>query len=271
MEIQLLAETHFEYLNLPQRMDRRAHMERELSRAGVHAHRREAINTGHLTRFSCLPKYRTMAARTPGAIGCHTGQVGIMVTAGTKELNAGVFEDDVVFCDDFQQRMQYISNWCARNPWDIIWLGGTYHVNPPWWHTGKNRDLPGSNLGRDAELTMDPRMVRTYGAFSTYAYIVNAKSIHRILHLIDYNVSKSMGVDWLFIKIQPQLLCYAFAPGLCKQYDNQSNIGKGITEFSGFAKLGAHWWQPHMEQFNPWSYAWGEANFIGEPNFLTTL
>jgi hypothetical protein len=52
-----------------------------------------------------------------------------------------------------------------------------------------------------------------------------------------------MGIDWLFIYLQPWLNTYAFNPGMVKQIDNQSDIGKGMTIFSNFSKLGKHWYQ----------------------------
>ncbi len=207
-----------------------------------------------------------MLNRTPGALGCHISQVLVMGAACAELKHAFVMEDDLIFCSDFQKRLTYIDEFTKTHSWDAIWLGATFHVNPPYWHTGKNPDLKGSNFGRDAELTDDPRMIRTYGAFSTYAYIVNLESIPKILALLDKHVHESMGIDWLFIKIQPQLKTFAFVPGCVKQMDNKSDIGKGWTIFSGFAKLNgtkensAYWWQDRMEDFLPENFNWKECD-----------
>jgi hypothetical protein len=105
-------------------------------------------------------------------------------------------------------------------------------------------------------------MVRTYGAFSTYAYIVNHNSIFKIFDLFDQHLHESIGIDWLFIKLQPQLNCFAFVPGCVKQMDNQSDIGDGMTIFSGFSKLNGteensrYWYQERMEDFNPDTFIW---------------
>jgi hypothetical protein len=69
----------------------------------------------------------------------------------------------------------------------------------------------------------------------------------------------SIGIDYSFIKLQPYLKTFAFVPGCVKQMDNQSDIGNGMTFFSGFSKLGPYWYQDRMEQFDPVSYNWAEA------------
>ena len=204
-------------------------------------------------------KTRVMQNRTPGAIGCHYSQVSIMEEALRQGKHAWVMEDDLVFCDDFQDRIAYVDAWKENNDWDIFWLGGTFH-SPPWWHKpGHNRELPQCNctIGKDVEPTDDPRIVRTYGCFCTYAYIINKNSLEKIIKMLDENVHLSMGIDWLFILLQPRLKTFAFVPGMVKQMDNQSDIGDGITVFSGFSKLNGteensrYWWQNKMEDFNP--------------------
>jgi hypothetical protein len=84
-------------------------------------------------------------------------------------------------------------------------------------------------------------MIRTYGCWGTYAYIINYNSLEKILSLLDENVSTSHAIDWLFIKLQPQLKTYAFNPGMAKQYDGKSDIVEGIRTFSSFSCVGPHW------------------------------
>jgi GR25 family glycosyltransferase involved in LPS biosynthesis len=249
---------HLTYVNLEHRPDRRLHMEAELKRIGLNAKRIPGILPHE---YNGDPKkIQTMLKRTPGAIGCHFSQVKCMQEALSLHKHAFVMEDDLVFCSDFKKRLAMIETFTDEFEWDVFWLGGTYHVNPAYWHTGRNPDLKDSFLGRDAELTSDPRIVRTYGCFSTFAYIVNVKSIEKILKLLDRYVAVSMGIDWLFIKLQPELFTFAFAPGCVKQMDNQSDIGTGITYFSGFEKLGPHWFQDKIEDFDPLTYCWNEAS-----------
>jgi hypothetical protein len=184
--------------------------------------------------------------------------------------SAFVMEDDLIFCQDFNERMGMFQNFINQyDPdFDVLWLGGTVHINPAEWHTGRNPDLQGLEvIGRDAERTPNPRVIRTFGAFCTYAYIVNIKSLPKVISLLENNVHRSMGIDWLFIYLQNQLRTYMYLPGCVKQMDNQSDIGAGVTTFSGFSKLGEYWFQEKQESFNPDTFNWREANklqdFIG--------
>lgn len=255
--------TYNAYINLDHRIDRREHMERELARVGIQAERVGAINAKG-TAIELTPNYQVMRNRTPGAIGCHMSQCLVMVTARDKEKHAFVMEDDLIFCTDIKERLEHIEKFTDAREWDVIWLGGTFH-SPAFWHPrGPSRMKPdcSANLGRDCEPTDDHRMMRTYGAFSTFAYIVNYHSIEKILALFDKHLHESIGIDWLFIKLQPQLKCFAYVPGCVKQMDNQSDIGNGITKFSGFAQLNGtiensrYWFQDRKEDFDPTNFVW---------------
>lgn len=237
------------FINLDHRQDRLAHMHGQLDRIQLQAERTRGIYPHELEP---TPGYNKMLERTPGAAGCHHAQVSIMKKALELRKSAFIMEDDLIFCKDFRKRMDYIENFLDnQEEWDIMWLGGTVHLNPPMWHTGINQDLQGIEvLGFDAEPTNDKHIIRTYGAFCTYAYIVNISSLKRIIKLLEDNVHRSMGIDWLFIYLQPQLRTFMFLPGCIKQMDNQSDIGKGHTIFSGFSKLGEYWYKEYGNELD---------------------
>lgn len=245
--MKLLEEAYISYLNLDHRVDRRAHMEREMERVGIRAERTPAVTRGP------WPPERVakMQARTPGAIGCWAGQVAIMEEAIRRGKHAFVMEDDLVFCSDFNERLQTIEGFMLGHRWDVFWFGGTFHVNPPVWHK--------DTLGHDLQRTVHPRIVRTFGCWSTYAYLVNRASIAEIISLLDSDMAQSVGIDDSFIRLEPRLQTFAFVPGCVKQYDGRSDIGDGMTIFSGFSKLGPYWWQDRMEDFDPDSFDWAEV------------
>ncbi len=261
----LIKDCHASFVNLAHRTDRLEHMKRQLAAAGISAERFDAINTS--SREWDLNVYGTMMRRTPGAIGCYVSQMEVMKQAFDAGKSAFVMEDDLEICTDIQKRFEYIENFINQHEpeFDVIWLGGTFHVGPAYWHTGRNPLLPGVWLGRDAEATKDPRIFRTYGAFSTHAYIVNRSRIPMILDRLEKEKPTSIGIDYSFIRIQPDLRCFSFVPGCIKQMDNQSDIGNGWTIYSGFAKLNGtiensrYWWQDKMEDFDPLTFDWKEA------------
>lgn len=258
---------HAKYLNLPHRTDRYEHMVVQLSRTSLKAERHTAKLPSQVDQYN--PKYATMQRRTPGAIPCHIGQCEIMREALAFGKNAIVMEDDIVFCEDFDKRFEYVENWMALNEgWDIFWLGSSFHVNPPFWHRVGGSGMPpdcSANLGYDAKRTSDDRIIQTLGAFATFAYIVNVNSIEKILGLFESHIHESIGIDWLAVKLQPQLKCFAFLPGMVKQKDNQSDIGTGQTIWSGFLKLNgtlensAYVYQNLMTDFEPSTFNFAEC------------
>ena len=245
------------YLNMPHRLDRFNHMQEQFKKTGLQFNRHVGKKPQEYNLDD--PKYRTMLNRTPGAIGCHEGQVGIMKMAQSVGAHAVVFEDDVILCDDFDKRLEYIDNWTNTHDWDVIWLGASFHVNPCYWHpigqSGMRPDCS-AQLGKDCEPTDDPRMIRTYGAYVTFAYIVNVDSMDKIFKLFDEHLHTSIGIDWLFIKLQPRLKCFSFVPGCVMQMDNMSDIGSGMTVWSGQLNNGPYVYQKRMEDFNPENFKW---------------
>lgn len=251
---------YISYCNLDHRTDRLNHMIDQLNKIGLPAIRQRSFPWKELDYNN--PKYATMVNRTPGALGCHFSQVEVMKKALEQNKNAMVLEDDIEFCSDFFDRLKIIEEFCDGNEWDIIWLGAAFHVNPPHWHrVGESTMRPNcsAQLGYDAKRTDNPRIIRTFGAYNTFAYIVNKNSIQKILNLFDRHIHTSIGIDFLFIQLQPQLNCFSFVPGCVKQKDNMSDIGNGMTMWSGHLRNGPYVFQDKMEMFEPDSYDWHEA------------
>lgn len=261
-------EYYASFVNLDHRTDRLTHMTRELARVGIKAERTRGIPWKECDLNNS--KHQTMLNRTPGALGCHLSQVEVMKKAHELGRHAWVMEDDLIFATDFQARLKHIENFLEGRPWDVFWLGGTFH-SPAFWHPdgpSKMRPDCSARLGKDFDHTDDPRIKRTYGAFCTYAYLVNYNSIPRVLSLLDQHLHESIGIDWLFIKLQPQLNCYAFVPGSVIQIDNKSDIGtnpdgsQAKTIFSGFKQLNGtiensrYWFADNMNDFDPNTFEW---------------
>lgn len=265
----ILEEAYAEYVNLDKRTDRKDLMEKSLKAAGITATRRRGLLPSEVQIAPA--RIKAMWDRPQkGAIGCHFSQVAVMKAALQRGKHALVMEDDLVFCRDFQLRMEYVSAFLEAHEWDILWLGGTFHVNPPWWHNSTDRGC--QNLGRDCQVVPGyHRMIRTFGCFCTYAYLVNVESIGKILAMFEEKLPQSIGIDHMMIMLQPSLWTYAYVPGMVKQYDHTSDIGTdgkggpGFTKFSNFATLNgtkensAYWFQEYATDFNPETFNWHEA------------
>lgn len=248
------------YLNLEHRQDRRDHMAEQLIKGSINA----VLHRGRLPQEFDLddPKLNVMRNRTPGAIGCMYGQMEIMGTALKQGKNAMVLEDDIIVCSDFQKRIEYIDNWTKTHVWDIVWLGSSFHVNPPYWHPVGRSGMPpdcSAQLGYDVLPTDDPRMIRTMGAYVTFAYIVNTGSIQKILDYLEWFMPQTIGIDYSYIaaaKYRPEFKFFSFVPGCIMQRDNMSDIGTGMTVWSGQLKNGPYVFQDTMEAFDPSTYKW---------------
>lgn len=260
------SECYVGFLNMDHRIDRLNHMTEQLHRTGINAIRHRGKLPLEYDRND--PKLQTMYNRTPGAVACHFGQLDIIQEALRQNKSAVVFEDDCHLCSDWNERVVIIEDFLSNNDFDVFWLGSSFHVNPPYWHKVGRSGMPpdcSAQLGYDAKRTKYDRIIRTYGAFATFAYIVNVNSIQKILNLFDQHIHESIGIDWLFIKLQPQLKTYAFLPGCVRQIDNKSDIGNGMTMWSGFLKLNgtlensAYVYQNKMTDFDPSQFNWAEC------------
>lgn len=255
----MLENLHASFINLDHRTDRLAHMTEQVKKTKLNITRTRGIPWKEIPES---PQTQVMRNRTPGAIGCHFSQVQVMKDAQTQGKHALVMEDDIIFCEDFDTRLEYIDNWTKTHAWDVIWMGASFHVNPPYWHKhGESGMRPNcsAQLGYDAKVTDDPRMIRTFGAYVTFAYIVNYESMDKIFRLFDEHLHTSIGIDWLFIKLQPQLNCFSFVPGCVMQMDNMSDIGTGMTVWSGQLRNGPYVFQKNMTDFDPLTFNWAEA------------
>ena len=236
------------YINLSHRKDRVEHITAQLDKAGIIGRRLEARTKEDYHGDPC----RTVKMMpTPNTIGNWLSHSRLWQIASTAGNCVGVLEDDALLCSDFRERMTYIhERW--DKPWDIMFLGSTYHVNPPVWHK--------DTLGRDFELTDVKHIHRVYGAFSNQGYVINASSARKVFDLVDSLMPESRGIDHALIMAQPQLECYAFTPGLVFQIDGQSDIGDGFTRFSHFLEsLGSHVWCDKLEDFDYDGYDWAEG------------
>lgn len=253
------------YVNLDSRPDRRDRMEAECARVGLPVSRLPALRPEDVD----VPTERiaAMAARPQrGAIGCHFSQQAIIERGATTRRNVLVLEDDVVFCDDLAERMDRCEAFLAGREWDVLTLAGTVHIAPARWHLRGHRegeaplDWCGCDLDRDAEQTEDPRVLRMYGSWFTYAYVVNGDSAERILGMFADHLPRSIGIDHLFMGLSPRLRVYAYTPGCATQADGASNIGVGgYTKFSAFQSLGPYVFQRRLGDFDPERFGWREA------------
>lgn len=251
-----LQDADFFYINLSRRPDRREHAEAEFAKVGIDAQRFEAFTPDQWrgTPEQVARMQAGVPGGTPGAIGCFHSQTEVIRTVVDTDRVVCVCEDDVVFCEDLKTRLAYLDEHLMWD-WDIIWGGATFHVPGVWCHHEDCKDW-GPSIGRDVVPTNDPHILRAYATWSTYCYFVNGIHARKVLDLFDANIHRARGIDHLCIILGDQLNAYSFVPGCSWQMDGQSNIGDGVTDFSGFKKLGAYSWTDYMGDFDPTTFNW---------------
>jgi len=225
------------WINLLHRGDRRDHMAGQLRKAHITAERFPALTKDD---YQGSEADVAMMQATPNTIGNWLSHTAVIRTAIDNGI-VGLLEDDALLCSDFLLRLQYIEDKFDK-PWDIFFLGATFHADECVWHP---------ELGHDFELTDIKHIVRTYGAFSNQGYLINPDSAEKILDMMRGRMYKSRGSDHALIQIQPMLNCYCFVPGLVFQIDGQSDIGDGVTKFSSFlTSLGQYVWTDMLDEFD---------------------
>jgi GR25 family glycosyltransferase involved in LPS biosynthesis len=147
--MKIIDESHRAFVNLDHRKDRLKLMRQELAKVGIQAERFPGLKPVEvINHIVPAEKVEVMNKRTPGAIGCHYSQVAVMLKALSQNKHAFVMEDDLIFCDDFKERMEIMEEFLEGKEWDIIWLGGTYHIKPEWHNAGQQKQF-GANTSND--------------------------------------------------------------------------------------------------------------------------
>ena len=233
------------YVNLSHRTDRVKHISGQLERVGLLAQRFNALRKED---YDGPPEDVAQMQGTPNTIGQWLSMMALWRSIIGTDTLLGVLEDDALLAVDMCKRLQYIEDH-FNLPFDIFFLGATFHADKAVWHP---------ELDRDFEFTQIKHIVKVFGAFSNQGYITNPDSAEKILSMMQERMPYSRGSDHALIQIQPQLNCFCFVPGMVFQIDGQSDIGDGITRFSAFREsLGEYVWADRLEDFDYDTWAKG--------------
>jgi len=156
----------FNHINIKSRADRLLNVESQLEKFKITSKRFDAITNPEEYDVSfCTTKNPSQYGQwTKGQKGCYLSHKILLENHKTNKI-LGILEDDVIFCEDFLERMNYIED-NFNLEWDIFFLSSFYHLNsdPKRW-----------NESGDYELTNIKYIHRTYGSFTTHSYLVNPK------------------------------------------------------------------------------------------------
>lgn len=170
----------------------------------------------------------------PGIMACMLSHVKLITKA--KELGLKticIFEDDVIFCDDFRERIKYIED--TNLEFDFLSLGG--HFQKP-----DHKYIP---METDAAKTKMPYMYKTKHQGGTYAYIIKEACYDFIIR----NCTYDYGMDQFYSDhLYSRFNCFAFVPFLCA-------CAKGKSEITGtcweYANIDWFYQQTKIEKLIP--------------------
>jgi GR25 family glycosyltransferase involved in LPS biosynthesis len=230
-----LNDIEFNCINLPTRVDRQNWVNSHLKKFNIQFKYFEALTEkNNNENLTFLPHTKL------GNIGCALSHYNLIKNHNNDKI-LGIFEDDVLLCDDFIERFSYIEK-NFNLDWDIFFLSSFYHLN-----NDKNR----WHESGDFEFTDIKYIHKVYGSFCTHAYLVNPKSKNKIIKLIEENSYKSYAIDHLYILIQPELKCFSFTPGMANQIVSVSDIDKTIKNQNVFETVvGKHFFVNNLSDFN---------------------
>jgi len=185
-----------------------------------------------------------------GNIGCSLSHYNLIKKYNGDKI-LGIFEDDVILSNDFIDRFKYLEE-NMNLDWDMFFLSSFYHLNDDirrWHKTG------------DFKFTDIKYIHQVYGSFCTHAYLINPKSISKIVKLMEENFHKSYAIDHLYILIQHQLNCFSFTPGMANQIVSKSDVDGVLKDQNVFESIvGPHYFSNDYKSFNYDTYFKIESN-----------
>jgi glycosyl transferase family 25 len=190
-------------INLSERTDRWNHVTNEFNKIGCTVERFDAI------------KGNTNTNLTPGEVGCYLSHVNILKNIINNDIkNALIFEDDVVFCQDFNNKFKTFYD---QLPTDntLVYPGSNYSIFNPNAKLEKITDniYLGNNI------------------LATHSYFINNEGAKILLDLLKTNYLTE-PVDNAFRHYQSKYPTYVFKPNLVYQLPGHSDVRGGYRDYN---------------------------------------
>lgn len=183
-------------ISLKRNQDRRKLVSHEFTKAGLKPIFFNALDGRELIVPELSEKRKS--PHYEGIYGCMMSHLTLFKEARARgEKSICVFEDDIIVCDDFKERMEYIES--LPMDFDYFALGG--HFNSP---------KKGTLIGVAFE-TKHPYIFKIREKAGSYGYIVTDK----VMDFFIRNITYSYGVDhFLGEHVYKRFACKCFVPFL---------------------------------------------------------
>jgi GR25 family glycosyltransferase involved in LPS biosynthesis len=193
-------------INLKRSTDRKTAVSKQFKKFQIDVNFSEAIDKKNI-------KVPALSTKNAGIQACMESHVALIRMAKEKGYSAiCIFEDDVLFCDDFWARIKYIEN-LPLFEYDMLYLGGHF--------TSKN-------FAGVSQKTQWPHILKALSIAGGYAYIITDKVYDFVLENIHYNY----GIDEFYAEaVCKHFNCFAFVPFLVSCAPGFSMITDAYSDY----------------------------------------
>lgn len=150
-----------------------------------------------------------------GEIGCLLSHIEVIRKADEKLYqNVLIFEDDVIFCDDFLEKLiEFMDN--VPSDWEMLYLGGNHN-----YHIGSTPEK------------INDFVIKCHETFTTHAIVITQSLYKRILDINSLN----KPIDVAYAELQKQYKVYAPSTSLVTQRVGYSDIQNREANYDSYIR-----------------------------------
>lgn len=184
-------------INLDKRIDRWEESKKQFQKVDIEVERYSAFDGNQIKNVENLFVGHFEKA---GQFGCLISHLNVIKKAKESEIpSVVILEDDAVFCDDFNGKLNLGMDEMPED-WDMIFFGSN-HVHPP--------------------IKISDKIYKLQRAYSAHCYVIRDRMYDELIRLIE---PMNEPLDVTYANIQPVFNCYVFNPHLVWQRPGYSDI-----------------------------------------------
>lgn len=195
-------------INLAHRQDRWQHAISEFNKIGCTVERFNAIDGRNI--------YQPQNTKiNPGEMGCYLSHLSILKNIIDNNIKTAlIFEDDVVFCDNFNEKFKIFYKQLPDDK-TLVYVSGNY-----------------STCNQNVMIeSITENVYRTVGTLALHAYFLDLETAKKIYDILIKNYPFE-PVDDAFIKYHKITTTYVFKPNLVYQKPDYSNTRFGFRDYN---------------------------------------
>jgi GR25 family glycosyltransferase involved in LPS biosynthesis len=197
-------------INLDKRLDRWEESQKEFQKINIEVERYSAFDGNKIKNVENLFVGHFEKA---GQFGCLISHLNIIKKAKESKIpSVVILEDDVVFCDNFNQEFN-LSMIEMPKDWDMIFFGSN-HVHSP--------------------IKISDRICKLRRAYSAHCYVIRDRMYDELIGLIE---PMNEPLDVTYANIQSTHNCYVFNPHLVWQRPGYSDICEMVVDYTHVHKI----------------------------------